>query len=91
MSRYIDAERLLKALNCFKNDEHRNEQFLNGIRTAISQVEWQPTADVEEVKHGEWLENGANYKCSYCGNTEPYCTDAYCRMCGTKMNKEEKK
>lgn len=40
----------------------------------------------DTVKHGEWLENGANYKCSECGNTESYYSDSYCRVCGAKMD-----
>lgn len=44
---------------------------------------------VEEVMHGEWLENGANYKCSRCGNTESYYTDSYCRVCGARMDGEK--
>ena len=50
-----------------------------------------PTADVEKVRHGEWVPyfneyrgSVTSYKCSLCGRTEsrkePYCN------CGAKMD-----
>lgn len=55
----------------------------------------QPTADVEEVKHGEWKQ-GIPYICSVCGKPAPdekntsekySCwTSPYCPNCGAKMD-----
>lgn len=46
------------------------------------------TADVEEVRHGEWIEQSIySFKCSVCGEIEKY-ESPYCRWCGAKMDKE---
>lgn len=50
-----------------------------------------PVADVEPVKHGEWICMGdcGVTKCSCCGWTiEEYIEDKYCRECGAKMDGE---
>lgn len=50
MSRWIDADKLLKALNSFNDNENGNEHFLCGIETAKELVENQPTAyDADKV------------------------------------------
>ena len=49
-----------------------------------------PTADVAEVKHGEWIKDKNCYTCSECGfyyfanNSKVN----YCPKCGAKMDKE---
>ena len=48
-----------------------------------------PTADVEEVRHGEWGFDGLGWTCSECG--EYGVTDyKYCPECGAKMCGERK-
>lgn len=50
MSRLIDADELLKALNSFNDKENGNEHFLCGIETAKELIENQPTAyDIDKV------------------------------------------
>ena len=43
-----------------------------------------PTADVEPVRHGKWIDKETCYKCSLCGRIErlkePYC------HCGARMD-----
>lgn len=54
-------------------------------------TENQPTADVQEVRHGEWLEDDYGYcHCSNCRyeHDSPECITPYCPECGTKMDKE---
>lgn len=48
------------------------------------------TADVQEVRHGEWIKSKNERKCSLCGyfyftNTKSF---NYCPNCGAKMDKE---
>ena len=49
-----------------------------------------PTADVVEVKHGEWIYNVKYYSCSICAGKRFNLllgTDAeYCPYCGAKMD-----
>ena len=88
MSRPIDADELKLSLLTLQN-VLKVCGFINGVgwvQVLIDAVDVTQTADVAEVKHGEWLENGANYKCSICGNTESYYSDSYCRVCGAKMD-----
>lgn len=90
MTRYIDADRLKRT-------------FASGIRVydgmckiddVMHNIENEPTADVEEVRHGMWIHLGevgvakAVYACSLCDRTE--CMDIdnlepYCH-CGAKMD-----
>lgn len=54
-------------------------------------IENQPTVDVQEVRHGEWLENDYGYcHCSNCRyeHDSPECITPYCPECGAKMDKE---
>ena len=72
MARYIDADKL--------TDKLEEIQFYTPVMTPIMKicnvielVEDQPTADVEEVKHGKWIDKYGNkyanhlYVCSVCG------------------------
>lgn len=58
-------------------------------------IEDAPTADVVEVKHGEWLEGDSDVgwelvRCSLCGKEQSLFQDeekpSYCPRCGAKMN-----
>lgn len=99
MSRYIDADRALRMMRNSKQDCPLTDEK-KGIwdvahDCTISCVEAVPTADVEEVRHGEWLEQyeGSRLsKCSVCGYE--YCDliecGNYCGNCGAKMDGERK-
>ena len=96
MSEYINRNELLKNINENVAEAHneRCSQLLEAILNA-------PTADVVEVRHGEWIlwkprrENrNATYKCSVCGKLRSsYYNDVgeweYC-PCGAKMDGERK-
>ena len=71
------------------------------MKGVISLVKSQPTADVQEVRHGKWIYEDsdigwADYKCSTCG--ECYVLEAgtpqenkynFCPHCGVKMDEEQ--
>lgn len=85
--RFIDAEKL-NYLICSMYCGEVEEEV--AFRTDIEQI---PTADVVEVRHGEWIwtENGeADYEqywvCSVCGE-KSYIETKYCSDCGAKMDK----
>ena len=75
MSRYIDAERLKDdmAVLLERNEKLIDEWLANCVDDLIDD---QPTADVEEVKHGEWV-----FK-FYCGNMSGYDYGMTCSVCG---------
>lgn len=88
MPRYIDAEDFERRL------EHPPYTIYNGEMFA----EWydecmksQPTADVQEVKHGRWIAiSNGNMKhwkerCSECG-IYTRGQSPFCKNCGAKMD-----
>lgn len=99
MEGYIDAE-ILKSnirVNLMPNVdidgtvtvENAERYFLNLINTTS-------TADVVEVKHGEWIDDGDCFYCSVCNKTYQLgslqtiydvrrCWK-YCASCGAKMD-----
>lgn len=101
MSRYIDAE----ILEC-KIDEMQDELLTNddllwdinkpyyaGLAMARGFLNDMPTADVQEVKHANWVHLGGDeWCCSCCGfgkHTEGYWEKPnakYCEKCGAEIN-----
>lgn len=96
MSRYIDADAALKRFE----EMHGNESELLNCYNAdwiVSFIEAQPTADVEEVRHGKWIYEGHHemmghaFQCSVCTrwmftNSPEYVVEEYpyCH-CGAKI------
>ena len=76
MPEYIEREALLVELedeidfvSPFYNSE-QNQYFTMGLRCAYRDAQRFPAADVVEVRHGEWVEDGYDdipCVCSYCG------------------------
>ena len=58
-----------------KNDADTCEDFIN-------------KADVAEVKHGEWIEDGEYQICSVCGEEHHWdeYRATYCEDCGARMD-----
>ena len=87
MAEYIDREALLKRL-CDDDPSHMEDYYYNAIADY-------PTADVVEVRHGEWVEHFAfdcwHYDCPFCD--DGYATKGrekhpanYCSNCGAKLD-----
>ena len=101
---YIDRDLLLQDISksvCFTVRNAETSPELRGARKIIDRIKSAPTADVIEVKRGEFIEktevlNEGNigevisFECSICGGLtfEPR---NYCPNCGAIMNggKEE--
>lgn len=66
----------------------------------INNKEVLPTADVVEVKHGRWIDNGERdcngvpkvfaISCSVCGSSAGASWMPYCPRCGAKMDVSKK-
>lgn len=89
---YIEREMLIDKMSKLKTGGIFTEVFKKVVLEIISN---QPTADVQEVRHGEWCHIGGDeWCCSYCGHivsTEGSWekpTKKYCSECGAKMDKE---
>ena len=65
MSRYIDADKA-KEKKVYSEDRHE-------YVVPVAELDWLPTADVQEVMHGHWIEKALdNFRkvecsCSICG------------------------
>lgn len=98
MPRYIDADNLAQRIMYYISHvpEHYGEYY--AYKVALKEIVGIPTADVVEVKHGEWLEVDSDVgwelvRCSLCGKENCLCdgedrTD-YCPYCGAKMDGKE--
>lgn len=95
--RYIDAEKLWEDIE--SEDIYTDFQSACIFKMVREKINTAPTADVEEVRHGQWLlekePDGTPYcfHCSECDN-DFHCISitskyAYCPNCGAKMDKEK--
>lgn len=91
---YIERGRLLSTLkdNRPLNWTNTNDEVVEQIcyDDFESIVKNQPTADVQEVRHGKWIKSKNERKCSLCGYFYFTNTDTFnfCPHCGAKMDKE---
>ena len=81
MSRYIDADKLLTTLL-------DDLPYKASVKRVLMQA---PTADVVEVRHGEWKlgKSGVMYFCSFCGYAAHPREEEqwnFCPNCGAKMD-----
>lgn len=78
-----------------------NEHFINGVESIMEYVEGLPAADVEEVRHGQWISEACEsvskrkrlikyrvHSCSLCGRSNGRIKKRYCPNCGARMDKE---
>lgn len=90
MAEYVSKETLLKAIEKMDRlDKETNTQYEYDKEGYILLIKQAPTADVEEVKHGEWQrqKQGFYFVCSVCGKASA-TKGNYCHSCGAKMEKE---
>lgn len=88
MSRYIDADALLNAINQNTAEAH-NERCAQILEAIL----YTPTADVVEVKHGKWKQaynSFPKYVCTNCNHLFNNKSFKYCPNCGAKMDGEVK-
>lgn len=100
MARYIDANNInLRGIAVFDQDFEALIP-LSDVRKALQMT---PTADVQEVRHGRWIEKNLDAfrkvecSCSMCGWSGVENYDSYvdihdfefCPYCGAKMDGEE--
>lgn len=91
MARYIDAEKLKCSIDSetdsiFDWDMTIEELYYNLCKL----VDDEPTADVQEVQHGEWKNQEPGYRiadfmCSVCHSESDKLFD-YCPDCGARMD-----
>ena len=89
MTRYIDTSKVIIPKGFF--EDLNVPKLLNWLNS-------QPTADVVEVRHGEWEYEYKDLDVARCSLCNFYCQDKinnisvcfhYCPNCGAKMDKGE--
>ena len=95
MARYIDADKLIDALNKTEVDEFEERLVIYKAVDMLYRALAAETADVAEVKHGKWNEQllrkdeygdkHVGYICSVCNEFVPHKGN-YCLNCGAKMD-----
>ena len=101
MANYIDIDKFAQRIMvspAFKNMGFEGELCQRVVLDILGNF---PTADVVEVKHGEWKPTnipayfgGVIYECSLCGAKDGDHTKIlgkYCWRCGAKMDRGEAK
>lgn len=114
MSRYIDADKLSEEIShtYIDNDSALSYRAsfdgdtLIGKMQVIDIISEQPTADVQEVRHGKWIREDLVeivfitevylWRCSECGEEFKETENNighyhYCTNCGAKMDLDEVK
>ena len=97
---YIKKEPIVEFITKGLNNPDKTKAYGYGAIEILAEIEYTPTSDVEEVKHGEWIRYWDNdylcwsHKCSVCGNS-PLAKEGtmhdevlspYCPNCGAKMD-----
>ena len=92
MSDYIERENAViaiqKRIEQLMNDkEYRKKADAIDLHGAIPIIDAIPSADVEPVKRGRWIEPKGfwGYDCPFCGYTSEDTTH-YCANCGAQLN-----
>ena len=97
MKKYIDADKLCEGLRGMASVLAPFKR--NTIFGVIETIKIMHAADVEEVKHGQWIEvddgvligNGKHIECSECGTWRKDKQKLnYCPNCGAKMDGDSK-
>ena len=93
MAEYIDRSKIAEMLNAVYEDgwttKYSVEMCLNLAQKTLLSL---PAADVEEVKHGQWVFDASTIipRCTVCGEDAIAETvSPYCPWCGAKLDEED--
>lgn len=77
--------KLIEAVKCAEIISEKLNIPLADLVDVFAEI---PTAEVVEVKRGEWLNIAftQRYRCSLCGNEIYFGKDKFCSECGAKMD-----
>ena len=100
---YIEKEPIIEFIEKGLNNQNKEEAFGYDAIKILAEIEYAPTADVAEVKHGYWIKHRDDGDCEYiecsvCGEefyppNNEFDFDKYpkhCQECGAKMDGERK-
>ena len=86
MKEYIERAALKRELTPYEEND-----FSQQMDVILAIVDAQPTADVVEVRHGRWENNGQDDIVVYCSQCmmPQDAPSNYCSSCGALMDKED--
>ena len=88
MPEYIEREKVLSMSYCTNKPTWDNPHLDPKSVVDVDDIEALPTADVVEVRHGEWIPipEYENKRCSVCRAVfSDFTLGYYCPNCGAKM------
>ena len=102
MMAYIEKEPIIEFITKGLNNPDKSKAYGYDAVEILAEIEYTPTADVQEVRHGKWIGypsitiskrrrtiQSIIYKCSCCGKSNGRAKSPYCKNCGSKMYGEE--
>ena len=88
MDEYISKKQAVDLLKLLPNPHNLLQLYT--IEMAIYSIENEPAADVQPVRHGQWIEccNELDKKCSCCCKVHGtiYGREPFCPNCGARMD-----
>ena len=93
--RPIDGDALKERIQSLAYDDWNqgvSTTWANAYSEVADMIDDFPTADVQEVKRGSWIDTGSGQECPFCGEIQ-YGYDSfrrYCTVCGAD-NREDGK
>lgn len=89
MAEYIDREQVLSMSYCANKPTWDNPYLDPKSVVNVDDIEALPVADVQEIKHGEWLPNYETFTDCNGFESEPIQTDWVCSVCGRQESRKE--
>lgn len=95
MAKYVKLKKVWKMLHDLGGCDAEPESWADGwdkaIDAAIGELYKLPAADVQKVKHGEWIHDEFDMLCCSECKEEPEFENitSYCPNCGAKMDGKE--
>ena len=103
MTEYIERKALVHHLENCIDEVNNTNGYTEDFKTCLRLVKNLPAADVEEVKHGKWIQEQIKIEnmsivryrntCSECGGKADFLLRelhySYCPHCGAKMDLED--
>ena len=98
---YIEKEPIIEFITKGLNNPDKSKAYGYDAVEILAEIEYTPTADVQEVRHGKWIGypsitisqrrtiQSIIYKCSCCGKSNGRAKSPYCKNCGAKMDGKE--
>ena len=99
---YIKKEPIIEFITKGLNNPDKSKAYGYDAVEILAEIEYTPTADVQEVRHGKWIGypsisiskrrrtiQSIIYKCSCCGKSNGRAKSPYCKNCGSKMCGDE--